>query len=67
MSLRTSVVHPVKAHVYCTCVALLYCGVDDSTCCGVIREDRGGRLGVAHLGLQFVSLASHRGLPKNVA
>eukprot|EP00957_Ditylum_brightwellii_P054697 4143995-Ditylum_brightwellii.AAC.1 len=49
VALRISAMHPVKAHTNRACAALLYCGVDDSTCCGVVSEDRGGMLGLTHL------------------
>eukprot|EP00957_Ditylum_brightwellii_P093714 7135281-Ditylum_brightwellii.AAC.1 len=50
ISLRTAVADPVKAHVNCAGVALVHGGIDDSTHCGVIVYNWGGRLGVPHLG-----------------
>eukprot|EP00957_Ditylum_brightwellii_P122693 9357338-Ditylum_brightwellii.AAC.1 len=45
MSLRTPVAHPVKMHVYCSRASLFHSFVGDSTCCGVVSEDRCGWLG----------------------
>eukprot|EP00957_Ditylum_brightwellii_P062709 4759322-Ditylum_brightwellii.AAC.1 len=49
VSLRTPLVHPVKLHANCAHAALFYCGVDDSTCCGVVSEDKYRGLEMAHL------------------
>eukprot|EP00957_Ditylum_brightwellii_P056462 4279890-Ditylum_brightwellii.AAC.1 len=50
MPLCTAVSDPIEAHINCLGLALAHCGVDNPTCCGVIRHDRGGRLGVPHFG-----------------
>ena len=49
MTLCAPVTHPVKTHVNRACAALFYCGVDDTTRGGVVREHRCWGLWMAHL------------------